>query len=194
MSLKKFQCKFDGRLENKFGTPNYIRGSSFDARSVFHSFEVLDIPVSKTTQMEYLDSIIEDDGGWVAFACGLPEMCRMFAFEVMARYHEQDSDLLLWHRVTSSRYDELLDNRNDKFYHLIVVDSLLTHPKMHPSAFRAYDPSRIGKVHDIASKYRGRTSVLILCPELTPEEAYKCSMIQADQMFYLKPKAKDVEL
>ena len=65
---------------------------------------------------------------------------------------------------------------------------------MHPEASRGYEPARIGKIHDITAAYRGNSSVIILCPELTPIQAYEISLIQPDLMFYLKTKLKDTEL
>lgn len=191
--MTKFICKFDEEFNGQYGTPKYIRGNGFDAFKMFHKFELMDILVTREMQQDYLDSAVNMDGGWVAFVCGVPEMCRMFAYTLM-RYYSHDTDKLRWHRVNSSRYDILLDERFRSPYHMIVVDSLLTHPKMHPNAFRSFDPGRIGKIHDIVAEYRGESSLVILCPELTPEEAYQVSLVQADLLFYLRPKVKDIEL
>lgn len=189
----KLQCIFDDSLEGAYNTPKYIRGNKFEATTIFHKFEIIDIPVTKEMQVEYLESALNDDGGWTSFVCGSTEQCRMFAYSLMKHYAEETKSLL-WHRVNGSRYDVLLDERFRKPYHMIVVDSLLTHPKMHPNGSRAYDPARIGKIYDIVGEYRGESSLVILCPDLTPDEAHSICLIQPDLMWYLKPKVKDVEL
>ena len=192
-TVTKFHCKFENQLEGQYGSPKYIRGSGFDAIKLFHRFEVMDTIVTREDQTGYLNSALTEDGGWISFVCGSPENCRMFAYSLMTHY-ASESNKLLWHRVNSSRYDILLDERFRKQHHMIVLDCLLTHPKMHPNASRAYDPARLGKIHDIVGEYRGESSIVILCPELQPEEAYYTSMIQADLMWLLKPRVKDVEL
>lgn len=190
--MKTFTCKFTNSLEGKHGTPSYIKGEAFDAIKFMSSFEIVGKLITRQIQVEWLNSMLDDDSGWVAFVCGRPEVIRMFAYKMMEHYYKE-TNKINWHRVNGSRWDELLDKRFETFYHMIVLDSLLTHPPMHPDASRAYDPARIGKIHDIAGEYRGRASTIILCPELKPEEAYHISMVQPDFMFHLKPKGEDHE-
>ncbi len=194
--MKSFTCKYtphDGMI--KAGAPNYIRCNPYDAIKLLSTFEVIDKPVSKQMQIDWLDSCINDDGGWVAFVCGsVTEQLKLFAYSLMFNYANNGSNKLDWHHVTGSRWNKYLDSR-DKIPepHMIVLDSLLTHPPMHPNGSRGYDPARIGKIYDIVAKYRGVSSIVVLCPDLTPEEAYRTSMVQADMFFNIRYNAKTVE-
>lgn len=193
--MKRFMCKFDESLKlDRFNAPNYIRGEEFDAVKLFRSFEIVGKQVSSEDQVEYVEQMLNDDSGWVAFICGMPEQTRLFAHTMMGHY-SQSTTAIDWHHVTGSTWDALLDGKHQpKTMHMLVVDSLLTHPAMHPNASRAYDPKRIGKIFDIVAKYRGKASILILCPELTPEESYRISQIQPEFMLHMKGKLKEVEI
>lgn len=175
--------------------PTYIRCNSFDATKLFSPFELRGQTVSRARQVEWLDSCLNEDGGWVAFVCGkATEQLKLFAYNLMFRY-SKDSNKLDWYHVTGSRWCKYLDNRDRVAEpHMIVLDSLLTHPEMHPNGSRAYDPSRIGKIYDIVAKYRGMSSIIVLCPDLTPEEAHGISMVQPDILFFLKHTPEMVEL
>jgi hypothetical protein len=196
--MKTFTCKFtsDGILE-KSGAPNYIRCNPFDAVKMFSTFEVIGKPITKNMQIDWLDSCLNDDGGWVIFVCGpVTEQLKLFGYSLMMHYAKNGAhtNRLDWHHVTGSRWNKYLDSR-DKILdpNMIVLDSLLTHPPMHPNGSRGYDPARIGKIYDIVAKYRGISSIVILCPDLLPEEAYHISMVQPDMFFSLRYNAKTVE-
>ena len=194
--MKSFQCTYKTN-ENivKAKPPVYIRCKPFDAIKYLSLFEVINQPISKTRQIEWLSSCLEEDGGWVAFVCGkATEQLKLFAYALLHHY-SSESDKLDWYHVTGSRWCKYLDSR-DKVAepHMIVLDSLLTHPEMHPNASRAYDPARIGKIYDIVAKYRGNSSIVILCPDLLPEEAYRISMVQPDFFFNLRYSAEAVEM
>jgi hypothetical protein len=191
-----FKCRFtaDEKLQ-KLGAPRFIRCKEFDATEYMQQFEVIGKVVTSNEQVDYLDTCLNEDGGWVAFVCGQhPEQIRLFAYALFANY-SKTSNKLDWHHVTGSRWDKYLDSVNDPpAKHLVVLDSLLTHPPMHPSGNRGYDPARLGKIYDITAKHRGKTSIVILCPGLLPEEAYHLSMIQFDMAFSLRYRAKTMEL
>lgn len=193
--MKRFMCKFDESLGlHKFGAPNYIRGEDFDALKLFYRFEIIGKQVGTDEQATYLEQAVTDDGGWVAFICGLPEQTRLMAFTLMSVYRQENASVK-WHHVTGSTWDYMLDSKKrEADPHLVVLDSMLTHPPMHPNASRGYDPKRLGKIFDITAQLRGKTSIVILCPDLEPEEAYRISQIQPELMFYLKQKPKDIEL
>lgn len=194
--MRSFTCKHEQHDSMvKAGAPSYIRCNPYDATKMFKNFEVIDKPVGVNKQIEWLDSCLNDDGGWVAFVCGpITEQLKLFSYSLMHHYAKSGSNRLDWHHVTGSRWNKYLDNRNDVIEpHMIVVDALLTHPPMHPNASRGYDPARIGKIYDIVAKYRGVSSIVVICPDLTPEEAYSISMIQADMFFNIKYNAKTIE-
>lgn len=187
-------CKFENnQILVNAGCPKYIRGDQFSTDKMLRQYSIIDQPITVDRQRAQIASMCEEDQGWTAFVCGLPETTKLFAHTMM-RHYSKETNLLHWHHVTSSKWDGLIDVKEKPNYHMIVLDSLLTHPPMHPNASRAYDPTRIGKIFDIVSSYRGRASILILCPELEPEEAYRVSLIQPEFMLYLRPKAKDLEL
>jgi hypothetical protein len=189
----KFQCKFDDSLV-KFGAPRFIRCAPFDAVQYMQQFEIVGQTVNRDDQVSYLKSCTEEDGGWVAFVCGHPEQVRLFGFALMKVYATQ-TNKLDWHHVTGSQFNIYTDSKIDPPHkEMIVLDSLLTHPPMHPEGNRGYDPKRIGKIYDIVAKYRGQTSIVVLCPNITPHEAYLTSMVQADMMFLLKYRARELEL
>lgn len=194
--MKSFNCKFELN-ENMKGAkaPSYIKCEPFDAVKLFNPFEVIGQPISRARQVDWLSSCVKEDGGWVAFVCGRSsEQIKLFSYNLMLRY-AVESDKLDWYHVTGSRWCKYLDSRDYVGVpHMIVLDSLLTHPPMHPNASRAYDPSRIGKIYDIVSKYRGQSSIVVMCPDLTPEEAHSICMVQPDMMFFLKATSSIVEL
>ncbi|QIG70334.1 hypothetical protein EVB87_234 [Rhizobium phage RHph_N28_1] len=162
---------------------------------MFASFDIIGKRVGRSDQETMLDEMLNDDGGWTAFVCSAPEYGRLFAYQMMRRYLEGDGARIEWHRVTGSRYDKHLDERKQgKKPHLLILDSLLTHPPMHPNGARGYDPTRVGKIHDIVNMYRGVSSIIVLCPELDPEQAYHMSNIQADMMLYMMRQYQQLEL
>lgn len=177
----------------KLGAPKYIRGNPFQTKDRLHRFEIKDTPITRDRQVEWLNSMLTEDGGWVAFICGSSEDCRLMAYSLFNVYYEMSHNLI-WHRPSSSSYDLLLDERKTLNPHMIVLDSLLTHPKMHPNASRGYDPTRIGKIYDIVGKYRGFSSLVVLCPDLTPEEAHSISTVQPEFLFNLKQGGRERDL
>lgn len=190
-----FKCKFDNdeRLQ-RLGAPKFIRCKPFDAMDYMQPFEVIGRMVDADEQKAYLQSCLDEDGGWVSFVCGHPEQVRLFAYQLMKHYGGT-TNKLDWHHITGSRWDKYLDSiKPEPHKDMIVLDSMLTHPAMHPEGNRGYDPSRIGKIYDIVAKHRGSTSIVILCPGLKPDEAYHLSMVQFDMCFNLKYRAKEMEL
>lgn len=188
------RCYFDTNEKLKAaGSPHYIRGEPFSTDKLLKNCMVLEQPVNVDQQKSFINDMLTEDQGWTAFVCGLPETTRLFAYSMM-RHYSESTRYITWHHVTASKWDKLIDARDKPILDMIVLDSLLTHPPMHPNASRAYDPTRIGKIFDIVASYRGRSSILILCPELDPEEAFKISSIQPEFMLYLKGKQKDIEL
>jgi len=195
-----FKCSFgtdreevETRLQ-KAGAPGYIRCQPFDATKVFSDFEVIQNHIGRDRQKEWLAEALSESCGWVAFACGMPEQVRLFSYCLMRHYAEAKG-AIEWHHVTGSRWNKFLDSKDEPpIRQMLVLDSLLTHPPMHPNASRAYDPARIGKIFDIVAKYRGQTSIIVMCPDLLPEDAYRISMVQPDYMWNLKFRARDVEL
>lgn len=181
------------RMET-FGAPRFIRCNPFVAEEFLQPFDIIGRAVTREDQVGYLESCLEEDGGWVAFACGHPEQIRLFGYSLMHHYSSTSKDLE-WVHVTGSQFNKFTDTKLDlPSRDMLVLDGLLTHPPMHPEGNRGYDPKRIGKLYDIVAKYRGRTSIVILCPGIDPATAYQTSMIQPDMMFHLKYRAKIMEL
>lgn len=189
-----FTCRFtdDVKLLNA-GAPRWIAGTAFTANKAFSSFQIGEKVVQRSTQVNYLDDVLDVDSGWTAFVCGNSNQIRLFAYSLMHHY-AKTTDAIMWHFVNGSRYDKYRDAREiPRKPHMMVIDSLLTHPEMHPNATRGYDPARIGKIFDLININAGYTSSIVLCPDIDPETAHRMTTIRPEYMFYLKRQVEEQE-
>lgn len=184
--MAKFTFK---QIDEVIDGPGYIGSPDFSIPKAFGAFTVLNKAITPRIQQEWFDAITEEEHGWVSVVCGPHiEQLRLFAYCIGAHF-ARNKNKVQWTRVNGARW---FPRKEDKYRHFHVLDSFLTFPSQTTDkAAITYDVVRAGNIFDMISHVRGKSSVMVLCPNLTPEQACFHLTVKADFMFQLSDKKAD---
>lgn len=183
--------KFVFKDSNIINAPGYINSPEFSVPKIFAPFVVIKKTVTPKTQMEWFETIIDDEHGWVSFVCGNDlEQLRLFAYCIGGHFAKK-KQRVEWVRTNGARW---FPRDTDKTNHLYIMDSFLTFPSQTSDKEAiVYDYVRAGNIFDMTNRHRGRASTIVLCPKVTPEQAAYHLSIKPDFMFYLSSKKADTQ-
>lgn len=160
--------------------PSFIRTpSSLNIPTMFGTFDINSTIISPKDQFNWFEECAESlEVGWQAIVCGDIEYCRLLSYNLATKYIGNRRNVL-WNRITTARYTEKIKS----FYSLIVADALVTFDNQ-------IDSVRFGNCFDLCSQYRGKSSVIVVCSGMTPQEVVDKCHLRPDYLWYLKPKQK----
>lgn len=159
--------------------PNFIRlPDGLSLPGAFSPFDIRNKVISPTAQNDWFQEVLESgEMGWQGLVCGDIESCRLLGLTIAEgyaqRYHTQ------WLRIGGSRLPKMPLGLRACY----VVDSLVQFDGQ-------LDPVRWGNIFDFCSTCRGKSTVIVLAPELSPSVAQKMSHLRPDYMWYLRAKQK----
>ena len=156
------------------GCPHYIRGNKFDTKASLQSYSVNDKVVTVRQQLKELEMQWKEEEGWLCYLCGDFNRMQMYSLKlfkfISTPYYGFQTTSKKWVRLTNGyrQFDEHTPAKALPIEKFMILDSLLTHGDL-----ISLDYARASKIFDIIAKRRGRSSIIVLCPDLTPEESIK---------------------